>query len=283
MRNFPFSVWYTYLTTAHRTGLPWHLSLRNILITVKKENPAVSKVLLRSDNAGCYHNASLIQELKNISDRTGVRVIRYDFSDPQSGKDTCDRKIAPMKSQITAYVNEKRNVTNAAEMKKAIDSHNGVKGCRVAVATIDTATEQQKQSKLEGISLLNNFQYEQGGIRVWRAFEIGEGQMLPYNDLRGDEQESTGLNLLEDFGEQIEGQIKSKSNLPAPKDIGSLFPCSEPGCIRSFKDEEALEKTPGYRATFATIGARVILRQNKEEMGRNTNWHNMRCTKPHNQ
>ena len=43
--------------------------------------------------------------------------MRYDFSDPQSGKDVCDGKIAPMKTQITAYVSEKHNATNAAEMK----------------------------------------------------------------------------------------------------------------------------------------------------------------------
>ena len=59
--------------------------------------------------------------------------MRYDFSDPQSGKDVCDRKIAPMKSQITVYVNEKHNATNAAEIKTAIESTRGVKGYRVAV------------------------------------------------------------------------------------------------------------------------------------------------------
>ena len=76
--------------------------LENVLTIVKKENPSVTKVLIRSDNAGCYHNASLIKEFKKIGTRTGIHIMQYDFSDPQSGKDVCDRKIAPMKSQITA-------------------------------------------------------------------------------------------------------------------------------------------------------------------------------------
>ena len=60
----------------------------------------MSMAYLKSDSAGCYHNASLITYLKSIGERAGIQVRRYDFSNPQSGKDICDRKIAPMKGHI---------------------------------------------------------------------------------------------------------------------------------------------------------------------------------------
>ena len=149
-----------------------------------------------------------------------------------------------MKSQITAYVNEKHSATNAAEMKTAIESNGGVKGCRVAVAKIDSKLKKQKQTKWDGISLINNFQYEKDGIRMWRAFEIGPGRLLPYNDLCGNDgdEEPTGLTLVADFGKQNEGKIgKAPSVSSSSRNFGQLFPCSEPGCVNAFEDEEMLQ------------------------------------------
>lgn len=74
--------------------------VEHVLVTIKQEHPNVKMAYLKSDNAGCYHNASLILSLKSIGERAGISVRRYDFSDPQSGKDVCDRKIAPMKGHI---------------------------------------------------------------------------------------------------------------------------------------------------------------------------------------
>ena len=88
---------------------------------------------MRSDNAGCYHNGPLILYLADVESRTGVSVIRYDFSDPQAGKDICDRKTTSMKAHIRRYVNEKHDVVTAEDMKAAIESHGGLTGCRVAV------------------------------------------------------------------------------------------------------------------------------------------------------
>ena len=72
-----------------------------------------------------------------MGDRHGVVIERYDFSDPQSGKDVCDRRIASMKTHIRCWVNEGHDATTAREMKVALDSHGGVRGCRFAVVEID--------------------------------------------------------------------------------------------------------------------------------------------------
>ena len=81
--------------------------IENLLTTLKSDIPSLEDVYLRSDNAGCYHCAPLILSIRGISQRVGCNIRRYDFSDPQAGKDICDRQIASMKTHINNYVNEK--------------------------------------------------------------------------------------------------------------------------------------------------------------------------------
>ena len=93
-----------------------------------------------------------------MSRKTGLKISRYDFSDPQSGKDACDRKMAHMKAHIRRFVNENNNVTTASEMKKALESHGGVRGCRFAVAELHIEeSNEPPEIKWDGISFLYNF------------------------------------------------------------------------------------------------------------------------------
>ena len=53
--------------------------IENTLEVVKKDHPQITQVSPRSDEAGCYHNNFLLA------------AVRDDFSEPQYGKDACDR------------------------------------------------------------------------------------------------------------------------------------------------------------------------------------------------
>ena len=64
-------------------------------------------------------------------------VLRYDFSDPQSGKDFCDRKIAPCKLRLSQHVAENHNMESAKNIKKGLESPPGIAGMSVAECTID--------------------------------------------------------------------------------------------------------------------------------------------------
>ena len=137
--------------------------------TIKAEYQSISKAFVRSDNAGCYHNGPLLLCLHEVAKNACVNLIRYDFSEPQAGKDICDRKTAPMKAHIRRFVNENNDVTTAEEMKKALESHGGLRGCRVAVVEIDLSKDLHEANKIPDISLLYNFKFEDSGIRVWKA------------------------------------------------------------------------------------------------------------------
>ena len=77
----------------------------------------MKRAVLRGDNAGCYHNSALLTTINATSKRSGIEVVRYDFSDPQAGKDLCDRRIAPCKQRLRNYVAENHEIPTAQDVE----------------------------------------------------------------------------------------------------------------------------------------------------------------------
>ena len=152
--------------------------IENTLATLKALKPNLSQVYLRSDNAGCYHCAYLLLSLPSIGVRTGVKIARYDFSEPQAGKDICDRRTAALKSHMRRFLNEGNDVTTASHMKAAIESYGGMKGCYAAVCRVQPSAQTMTKHTMAGVQALHNFSYESGGMRAWRAYDVGPGRAL---------------------------------------------------------------------------------------------------------
>jgi len=74
------------------------------------------------DNTRCYLCSHLIHSLASLRECTGIKIIRYDFSDPQAGKDLCDRRIATVQSHVHCNINEGHNI-------KGSDIQWRVEGC----------------------------------------------------------------------------------------------------------------------------------------------------------
>lgn len=130
---------------------------------------------LRLDNARCYHNWPLLLSLEGVGKRTGVIPVRCDFSEPQAGKDISYWKTTTLK----AHINRWANVVTTEDMKAALEPHVGFKGRRAAVVEADTSRERNKESKIAGISVLNNLQYDECGIRVWEHTASALGASSP--------------------------------------------------------------------------------------------------------
>ena len=105
--------------------------LEDLLKQLKVKNPLLQKVHLRSDEAGCYHNSSLVTAVRDVAKGVGVEVHSYHYSEPQSGKDIRDRILCPMKSSIRAYCNKGHDVLPAVDMRDALTQH-PVKGTTAA-------------------------------------------------------------------------------------------------------------------------------------------------------
>ena len=128
-----------------------------------KERPQIKKVFLKSDNAGCYHKGAYLVSLRDIGVRVGIDIEWCDFSETQSGKGICDRKIASMKSHVRIYVNKKHDVVFAEDLKAALESSGGIKGCQVSVVEVN-GLKKTGVVKWEGISFYSSFHYEEKGI-----------------------------------------------------------------------------------------------------------------------
>ena len=117
-------------------------------------------------------------------------------------------------------MNEKNDVLTALDMKTALESHSGLKGCRIAVVKIDPVAENASPpNKIPGISLLNNFAFTKNGIRVWRAYNVGLGKVLLYKDLNVQTQQDTNLAVIHDFGPKHQTGSISSSQVSKNRNI----------------------------------------------------------------
>ncbi|PFX14753.1 hypothetical protein AWC38_SpisGene21066 [Stylophora pistillata] len=172
--------------------------------------------------------------------RIGIVVMRYDFSEPQYGKDVCDRILCPMKSTIRRYCNEGHDAVSAKDMRAAL-SERPVRGTTACVCSINETKKTLEVQKIHGFSKYHNFKFEEEGMRIWRAYGIGQGRLIPYQDLVVRPQGSTCLVVDEKFFPLKETRLhKAKKNSDGEQ-VNDLFACSDPGCNMVFKKFSELE------------------------------------------
>ena len=84
---------------------------------------------------------------------------------------------------MRTYVASGHNITNTAEMKKALDAHSGVAGCQVAVVQIDRSKQTLKKHKWKGVNAITNLHFTEAGIMIYKAFGIGAGKLITNEEL----------------------------------------------------------------------------------------------------
>ncbi|VDI54960.1 Hypothetical predicted protein [Mytilus galloprovincialis] len=194
--------------------------LEHTLFSIKKQLPQITEAYLRSDNAGCYHCGQLWLAIPSLSERTGIQIKRYDYSEAQSGKSYCDAKIAHMRQKMRIFYAEDHNIITAMQMKEAIDSGAGVKGVYTSVVDVDTTKHQLKTHSWKGVSFITNLEYTTSGIKTWKAYRIGDGCLIEYNKVQQmfrDEQPATCLQIISDDFQDHEssGRINLKQGTSA--------------------------------------------------------------------
>lgn len=108
-----------------------------------------------------------------------------DFCDPQGGKSICDRKAAHIKWYIKRFVNEGNNVLNASDFKAALE--NKMNNVQVIVSLPPISKPPKVLLKLQNISQLFDFSYDNRSLTAWKQYEIGRGKTKNYD--------TAGINL----------------------------------------------------------------------------------------
>ena len=96
--------------------------LNDVFRQLKFVNPEIQTVHLRQDNANCYHCALKIFTAYQVAKRNDLHLKSMDFSDPQGGTGSCDRKAATIKSHMAVHLNSGHDIGTPLQMKEAIES-----------------------------------------------------------------------------------------------------------------------------------------------------------------
>lgn len=223
--------------------------MANVIEQLKSTMPRMDTVFYRQDNAGCYHCGASIICASIIGHQQGVAIRRLDFSDAQGGKGACDRKAATIKVHMRAYLNSGHDIESAEQMYDAMTSSGGIPSLSVTLCDCVTAA-QAGPYKIDGVSFLSNIAYTTEGIRVWRAYNIGPGKLIP-----GVEVNTAKLPALEvnkshpstftvvtqrHTSTSTEGFQDNATNEVGAESTTSLFACPEEGCAKTFLRHSSL-------------------------------------------
>ena len=95
------------------------------------------------------------------------------------------QKSCDYQGPFRRYVNEGHDVQNTQEFKTAILSNGGVTGVGVAVVDAAVAACELPQLKLDGVSMLNNFEFSSDAVTVWKTFDVGHGKQISKSEIHG--------------------------------------------------------------------------------------------------
>ena len=159
--------------------------MKHTLSTIKELRPSVTEARYRSDCAGSYESGGVLIPASNLKDSTGIDLDRYDFSEPQAGKGNCDRSAAHQKAHVNRYLNEGHNVTNATEIKEALESHGGVQNCKAFVVDLSPREKETTDiPPIQDVSFLHNYSYTIKGLRAWKAYQVGPGKLVRWEKIK---------------------------------------------------------------------------------------------------
>ena len=108
---------------------------------------------------------------------------RYDYNEPQCGKNQCDRESAGTKSLIHSFADAGNDVNSSEDFAKALKYGSELRNSAVAVTNIET------KSKITGTTIplvksFHSFEFHETQMKIWRYYDIGEGLERPYNKVK---------------------------------------------------------------------------------------------------
>lgn len=132
-------------------------------------------------------------------------------------------------------------------MRKALMTR-PVKGTTASVNEIDESVKELKMKKIKDFSSFHNFRFEDdGSLRVWKAFGVGNGKKITPNCIYISHQEDTKLQVKAEFPHvQIQRKATfsaSNKNIDATQneERDDIFDCQEQACNCVFSSFEELE------------------------------------------
>ena len=103
-------------------------------------------------------------------------------------------------------------------------------------------------AKIPNFSAYHNFEFVPRGIRVRKAYSVGQGKTVNYTDIVRKPQGPTSLVVRDKqdfFDISVKKRLNSKQSVTV-SEASTLFPCLQEGCSSSFQSFESLERHLNY-------------------------------------
>jgi hypothetical protein len=183
----------------------------------------------------CYSSNGYIEVLARICSENGLILRRYDYSEPQKGKDQADPEGAVSKAFANAFIQNGGSVRCAGDLKKAILFNGGPRSTKVAVAKNPKSENSQIQDfqKIPNISYFYSAELKENCCTFWKHYNIGKGVKVSWGDVKF----QATIQVSDDFDN---GQTQI---LPMARKQDRKMPqfCSVPDCEAGFIDQKDLD------------------------------------------
>ena len=152
------------------------------------------------------------------------------------------RKACP--DHLERYCNEGHDVLTASDMHTALKER-PVQGCTAAVCHVSETKKDLDIKKFQQFSAMHDFSYQQDGLRVWKAFQVGPGKLIPWDEIYMKHQGTTDLiTEQENFGftpRVTHGSAHDSGDAESSSELGLVLECPDPACARTLKSVEEME------------------------------------------
>ena len=156
--------------------------IKENIIAYKKNHPEVKQLWLRSDCAGCYKCAKLIQAMFSL-EVPDLKINGYVFSAPCDGKSICDTYSAIIKHHLSKIVSSGiMDTTSPRRFAKAIEAATGIANVIVMLGKFEFRSDTYF-TKIPKITDLNTFIFHENGIKGFKQGRYGEGHDMKMNKI----------------------------------------------------------------------------------------------------
>ena len=236
--------------------------IKENIIAYKKNHPDVKQLWLRSDCAGCYKCAKLIQAMFSL-EVPDLKINGYVFSAPCDGKSICDTYSSIIKFHLSKIVSSGlMDTTSPRNFAKAIEAASGVANVIVMLGKFEFRTDIYF-NKIQKITDLSTFIFLENGIKAFKQGRYGEGLDMKMNKIafpahynyefigpempRRNEKKNLifrkpgETEIVEGRIDDVDDDIDDEDFLQDPIMQGTIYKCPQENCDAEYQNLDNLQ------------------------------------------
>lgn len=99
------------------------------MMSLKRDVPAITSVIVQSDNASCYQNACVALLLPIIGAASGIQVLRFEHTETQDQKSSLDAHFAQAHGKVKRFAIQGNNCVTPRQYVCALSADAGMSNC----------------------------------------------------------------------------------------------------------------------------------------------------------